>query len=590
MALAPGTRIGDYTVLKKLGEGGMGEVHLCVHATTGRQVVIKGLRAFHAGNQDLKSRFSREAEVMARLAHPNIVAIYNFLETPEAAFIVMEYVDGVSFDDVLLKRGTLPPADAVELMKPVLAAVQFAHEQGVIHRDLKPSNFMLGFDDHVRVLDFGTAKLVDQPGLTRAGTTLGTANYMSPEQLYGKELGAPADVYALGVCLYEMMTAHLPFESETTSQLMAAIVLQEPTPPTKHTPTLPKAIEKVILTCLEKKAEARFASVKALEKALDDAIQASGLARKAPTKPAAPATPPAATPSQGAHTRARFDPVGLPTRTDAALARSIGVAGILAAAAGGALIHFGSGDAGLAALLAGFTLSGWSLHASWTNAARLLGVIGHAVVTARAAEEETKTLAARLALASPLGAVARVEAPPPPAAAPTGFEEAPPGAVAGGTRRLFGSDIASAAGGASARDAESRTGTNGRLARVTSWRFSPLDQEAAARVADAAAQGAPFPEDLGGRAPAPQAFVPATEVVEVSSLVSPSLRAVYAAAAGIPLPGDAAHAQRRTAVVGARDVGAETEADPPPPAEGKRTAIASVSELRKAIREHKGEA
>jgi len=272
--------VGDYRVLKKLGEGGMGVVHLAVHRALGQQVVLKGLHAHLTSDKALQTRLAREAEAMARLRHPNIVSIYNFIATPEGAFIVMEYVEGVTFDDLIMKFGSVLPDQAVQLMIPVLKAVEFAHRQGVIHRDLKPVNIMLGFDEKVRVLDFGTAKLVDQPGITRSGTTLGTANYMAPEHLMGMDLAPAADIYALGATLYEMVTGCLPYEAQSTQDLVRAVFTEAPTPPSVHVPEIPLKLEEVILRCLAKKQDQRYPSAKELCQALE-----AVLATLAPSTP-----------------------------------------------------------------------------------------------------------------------------------------------------------------------------------------------------------------------------------------------------------------------------------------------------------------
>jgi serine/threonine-protein kinase len=365
MSLKPGARVGDYRVVKKLGEGGMGEVYLAVHQALGQRVVLKGLHAEFWREPQAAARLEREAAAMARLAHPNIVAIHNFIHVPEGAFIVMEHVEGVSFDDLIRRTGLIPPAQAIELIVPVLRAIEYAHGQGVIHRDLKPANLMLGVEGRVRVLDFGTAKLVDEPGLTRMGTTLGTATYMPPEQLMGQTLTPATDVYAVGVTLYEMCTGRLPYESEDTATLVRQIHSQPPVSPRAYYPPMPAGLEAAILRCLAKRPEDRFRSARDLADALE------AVART--LRPAEPAARPLSAPMTAVPA-----PLPLPAmpRPTAAILASLyvagaGVIGIVAA---------------FALVLTSFPAIGIVLGAAavvtWTGATLTLGVLAVAQPTA----------------------------------------------------------------------------------------------------------------------------------------------------------------------------------------------------------------
>jgi serine/threonine-protein kinase len=409
MPLRAGTLVGDYQIVKKLGEGGMGEVYLAVHRTLGQRVVLKGLHREYLEDPELSRRLSREAEAMARLAHPNIVAIYNFIESREGAFIVMEYVEGVTFDHLIERMGLIPPARAIELSLPVLRALQYAHEHGVIHRDLKPANLMLDFQGHVRVLDFGTAKLVDRPGLTRIGTTLGTATYMAPEQVLCREVGPAADVYAFGVTLYEMCTGRLPFESENTAKLVSMIVKEAPVPPSVYYPPLPKALEDAILRCLAKDPAQRFRSAAELAEALE-AVAATLGGRAA--GPAGPAGTSAAVSISSAAKKAA------PSRA-AAGARPNGRKRVLAAIA--ATAGAGGGVLGVAAALAIVSLGHVAAGVAIGVAAGLIWAAGTAVLAAIVVSDILRELRPYEPAAAP-APPAPALLPPLPAPGPTASE------------------------------------------------------------------------------------------------------------------------------------------------------------------------
>jgi serine/threonine-protein kinase len=287
--LERGAKIGDYRIIKKLGEGGMGQVYLALHDVLNQQVVIKRLHGQLHEEPEMRERFAREAQALARLNHPNIVHIHNFLEAPEGACIVMEYVEGETFEELIDRVGLIPPARAVQLLIPVLSAMAYAHSHNVIHRDIKPANIMvLRSSGEIRVLDFGTAKMADRPGLTRAGMTLGTATYMAPEQLLGRPLTPAADIYAIGVTLYEMCTGRLPFESDDTASLVRKVLREPPVSPRVFYPLIPDRLEAVILRCLEKKPEDRYQDVADLEREMRELLK--GLAEQTimGLKPAGP--------------------------------------------------------------------------------------------------------------------------------------------------------------------------------------------------------------------------------------------------------------------------------------------------------------
>jgi Tol biopolymer transport system component len=232
MALASGTRLGHYEILALIGAGGMGEVYRARDTKLGRDVAIKLLPPPFARDAERLARFQREAQVLAALNHPNIAAIYGLEESGDTQFLVLEYVAGETL------RGPVPVEDALRVARQVAQALEAAHEKGIVHRDLKPDNIKLTPDGCVKVLDFGLAKAFSEEasdaaatltsGATRAGTVLGTAAYMSPEQARGKPVDKRTDIWAFGCVLYELLAGRQAFGRETASDSTAAILEHEP--------------------------------------------------------------------------------------------------------------------------------------------------------------------------------------------------------------------------------------------------------------------------------------------------------------------------------------------------------------------------
>src|SRR2546425_7341476 len=220
----------------------MGEVYRATDSNLKRSVAIKVLPASVAGDADRLARFQREAEVLAALNHPNIGAIYGLEKTPEFTALVMELVEGEDLSQ-RIARGAMPIDEALPIAKQIADALEAAHEQGIIHRDLKPANIKVRSDGTVKVLDFGLATAMEPaagsssilsmsptmttPAMTRTGMILGTAAYMAPEQARGKTVDRRADIWAFGVVLYEMLAGRRPFDAETDSDSIAAVLLQE---------------------------------------------------------------------------------------------------------------------------------------------------------------------------------------------------------------------------------------------------------------------------------------------------------------------------------------------------------------------------
>ena len=283
MALSPGTRLGHYDVTTLLGEGGMGQVWQATDTQLNRDVALKILPDAFAAAPDRLARFKREAQILATLNHPNIVTIHSVEEANGFRFLTMELVEGDSLDQTIPKDG-LPLERFLELAAPLTSGLAAAHAKGITHRDLKPANVMVGNDGRVKVLDFGLAKGVegargargenpaDMPTITatatRAGVILGTASYMSPEQIEGKPVDARSDMFSLGILLYEMATGRRPFLGDSSISVMSSILKDAPAPVRTLRAEVPSAVADLVARCLEKRPEDRFANGAAVHAAL----------------------------------------------------------------------------------------------------------------------------------------------------------------------------------------------------------------------------------------------------------------------------------------------------------------------------------
>lgn len=264
-----GTEIASYRILEKLGEGGMGVVYKAVDTALDRMVAIKVLSSEFSRNPELVERFRAEARAQANLNHTNLATLYTFLVQDGNASMVMEFVDGETFEQMVSRRGQMSAQDAVPLFRQVLLGIGYAHRAGIIHRDIKPSNLMLNRSGIVKVMDFGIAKVIGARGLTRTGTLMGTRSYMSPEQVMDNPLDTRSDIYSLGVTLYQMLTAHVPFEGDSDFQIMSDHVNTPPPLLTRFCPSVPKGVENAVLKALEKYPEQRFQTVEEFGIALE---------------------------------------------------------------------------------------------------------------------------------------------------------------------------------------------------------------------------------------------------------------------------------------------------------------------------------
>jgi len=256
------SKIGKYEILGKIGEGGFGIVYRGRDPMLDREVAIKVLRADLASTPGFLERFRREARLAASLHHPNVVGIIEVGEHEGRYYLVMEYLTGQTLADLLDDGKSLPLTRAVELLHPLAEALDYAHAKGVIHRDVKPGNVILADDGKRPVLtDFGLVKSRLEEGTTTTGVVLGTPEYMSPEQIQGKELGPAADQYALGIIAYQMLTGRVPFKGTTPFEVQNGHVSQPPPDPLSLNPALSLDTGKLLLRALEKDPSNRFQSV-----------------------------------------------------------------------------------------------------------------------------------------------------------------------------------------------------------------------------------------------------------------------------------------------------------------------------------------
>lgn len=263
-----GRQIAHYRIEAQLGEGGMGVVYRAVDLTLDRPVALKMLTADLARNASLQERFQAEAKAQAHLNHANIATLYSFVQAEDTSFIVMEYVDGETFE-AIVRRGPIPAGKALPLFRQALAGLGFAHRMGIIHRDIKPGNLMVNRHGIVKVLDFGLAKVLGAQRMTGSGVRVGSVFYMSPEQVRNEPLDARADVYSLGVTLYEMLSGKVPFSGDSDYQVMFDHVNLPPPLLRSHDPHIPPGVEAVVLKALEKDPGRRFQNVEEFGAALD---------------------------------------------------------------------------------------------------------------------------------------------------------------------------------------------------------------------------------------------------------------------------------------------------------------------------------
>ena len=264
-------KLGKYEVLGVLGRGSMGVVYKGIDKDIGKMVAIKTMNQKILQQSEMKERFYREGTILGQLQHQNIISVYNAGVDGDIYYIAMEYLEGISLDHLLVKERKLPIPRTIRIIKQVCDGVHAAHNQSVIHRDLKPANIILLEDDHVKVLDFGVAHFQNSQ-LTNSGMLLGTINYIAPEQITGLKVDSRADIFSMGVILYELLSGKNPFLGRNISQTMVNIVNN----PVDPLPDIPKELQTVLDKALHKDRNRRYINARLMGSDLERVLRQTG--------------------------------------------------------------------------------------------------------------------------------------------------------------------------------------------------------------------------------------------------------------------------------------------------------------------------
>jgi serine/threonine-protein kinase len=265
---------GRYQVLKELGRGGMGIVFQAHDKELNEQVAIKILSPMLSNDSEALDRMKREVSAARRITHPNVIRIHDIAEAKGLHYVSMEYFYGTTLKEHIRHGGSLSLMQSYNIASQIADGLEEAHKQGVVHRDLKSQNIIIAPSGHLKIIDFGLAHSAHLQGMTATGLIMGTPEYMAPEQVAGKRVDERADIYALGIILYELFTGRVPFTGDSAIAVGFMQMKDPPLPPRNINPQLPDEIEAVILKCLQKEPSARYASVGQLKSALEKAVRA----------------------------------------------------------------------------------------------------------------------------------------------------------------------------------------------------------------------------------------------------------------------------------------------------------------------------
>jgi len=260
--------VGPYKIVKKIAFGGMGVVYKGIHTKLEQVVAIKVLSPQFSSNQNMKSKFLSEAKIQAQLSHPNVVNIMNYIEDDDETYLIMEYIDGETLEDMLQRKNKLSIEEAVNISKGILSALKYMHSKGLAHRDIKPSNIMFNKEGVVKVTDFGITKLIGDDKNTKSGL-VGSYTYMSPEQILGEDAGVVSDLYSFGVTFFRMVTGQVPFKGNTEYSIMKGHLEGPRIPPWILNPEINRKIGKVIQKIISRHPMDRYQNVDELLRDLE---------------------------------------------------------------------------------------------------------------------------------------------------------------------------------------------------------------------------------------------------------------------------------------------------------------------------------
>lgn len=263
---------GRYEILDRIGGGGMALVYKGHDILLNRKVAVKVLRQQYVHDEEFIRRFRREAQAAASLSHPNVVSIYDVGQEDETHYIVMEYVEGKTLNDLIKERAPLPVEESIRIAGQICDALDHAHHNQIIHRDIKPHNILIGKNGRVKVTDFGIARAADSSQITQTGSVVGSVHYFSPEHAKGTLTGAQSDLYSLGIVLYQMLTGRLPFLGESPISVALKHLQEDVEEPRKVNPLIPQSVENIILKSMRKKPEERYRSAKEMMQDFDSCL------------------------------------------------------------------------------------------------------------------------------------------------------------------------------------------------------------------------------------------------------------------------------------------------------------------------------